>query len=102
MRLSHRRDVDHLQRHRSASEVTARARLFSALDPKQFGVEIRRLIEVSHLNIDAKETRHIRYRALLRTCSLCFPGRTLLGRLLFRRHSCSIIVVSECPSKTTR
>src|SRR5262249_3011434 len=58
--LANRRYVDHLQCDRTTGEVAARTRLCSPLEPEQLTVKVRRLVEVSHLDIDAKQARCVR------------------------------------------
>ena len=86
MRLSDGRHVDHLQRDRTTGEVAAGARLLSPYDREQLAVEVSRLVEVSHLNVDAKQVWHVRARALLRAGRSYFLRRLFLRRHLFLRR----------------
>ena len=94
MRFAGRGYIDHLQRHRAAGEVDTRAGLFSAGNTEQRAVEIRCLVEVADLDVDAEQIRHISAGAfagflcgrLLRSRFLrCFSDR-LLRCFLHRRH----------------
>src|SRR5262249_17526670 len=78
VRLTNRRDVDHLQCHRATREVTARARLLASRDAKECGIEVHGLIKVSDLDIDPKEAGHVRRRAFLRSLWRCFACSFLL------------------------
>src|SRR5262249_14987646 len=64
--LANRRYVDHLQCDRTTCEVAARTRLFSRLEPEQLAVKGRGLVEVSHPEFDAKQTRCLTNHAFLR------------------------------------